>query len=188
MRFVTSYLVIEVGVLTERWSALAAAAPSQDELSTIAIFREMSRGVVHVTAMSARQAEPDGEGGARRRWYRLCFFDHPGHLLTVYHVVKGHQKILAILATGEEFVASVVGRSDEFDVALLRIEAPRTLLFPLTLGESTRRAEGDGHRQRLRSAQLVVGRRHQCARQNPARRGDRPSGRVHPDERGHQSG
>jgi hypothetical protein len=79
VRFVTSYLVIGVGVLTARWSALAAAAPSQDELSTIAIFREMSRGVVHVTAMSARQAEPDGEGGARRRWYRLCFFDHAGH-------------------------------------------------------------------------------------------------------------
>jgi S1-C subfamily serine protease len=113
------------------------AAPSEDELNTIAVFRNTSRGVVHVTAMSAQQAESDGKGepGAVGTGFVL---DHVGRVLTAYHVVKGRQKILATLATGEEFVASVVGRSDEFDVALLRIEAPRTLLFPLTLGDSTR--------------------------------------------------
>ena len=93
MRSVASCIVIGLAVLSASRCALVVAAPSPDELNTIRIFREASRGVVHVTAMSARQAEPDGEGGARRRWYRLCFFDHPGHLLTVYHVVKGHQKI-----------------------------------------------------------------------------------------------
>ena len=137
MRTVASCIGIGVGVLAASWPALVVGAPSHDELTTIEIFREASRGVVHVTAMSAQQAESDGKGepGAVGTGFVL---DHAGRVLTAYHVVKGRQTILATLATGEEFVASVVGRSDEFDVALLRIEAPRTLLFPLTLGDSTR--------------------------------------------------
>jgi S1-C subfamily serine protease len=137
VRSVASCIVIGLAVLSASRCALVVAAPSPDELNTIEIFREASRGVVHVTAMSSPQEESDakGEPAAVGTGFVL---DYAGRVLTAYHVVKGRQKILATLATGEEFVARVVGRSEEFDVAVLRIEAPGTLLYPLKLGDSTR--------------------------------------------------
>jgi len=128
---------IGFGVLAAALPALVGAAPSQDELNTIAVFRDASRGVIHVTAMSVGPAGSADESG-RTSVGTGFVLDHAGRLLTAYHVVKDRQRILATLPTGEEFVASVVGSSDEFDVALLRIDAPRELLFPLKLGDSTR--------------------------------------------------
>ena len=124
-----------IAVAAASFSAPAIAVPSEDELNTISVFRNTSRGVVHVTTTSAPAS---GDDKRRARVGTGFVLDQVGHLITAHHVVKGRQTILATLPTGEEFVASVVGRSDEFDVALLRIDAPRTLLFPLTLGDSTR--------------------------------------------------
>lgn len=137
MRSAASCLGIGFGLLAAALPALVGAAPSPDELNTIAVFREASRGVVHVTAMSML---PPGSTDERGRTGVGTGFvlDHAGRLLTAYHVVKDRQKILATLPTGEEFVASVVGSSEEFDIALLRIDAPRRSLFPLKLGDSTR--------------------------------------------------
>lgn len=137
MHSVVARIGIGFGVLAAALPALVGAAPSQDELNTIAVFRDASRGVIHVTAMSVGPAGLADE--SRRTSVGTGFvLDHAGRLLTAYHVVKDRQRILATLPTGEEFVASVVGSSDEFDVALLRIDAPRELLFPLDLGDSTR--------------------------------------------------
>lgn len=137
MRSVASCIGIGFGVLAASLPTLVGATPSQDELNTIAVFRDASRGVVHVTAIAMGPAGSAGEGG-RTAVGTGFVLDYSGRLLTAYHVVKDRQRILATLPTGEEFVASVVGSSDEFDVALLRIEAPRMLLFPLRLGDSTR--------------------------------------------------
>jgi S1-C subfamily serine protease len=115
----------------------AGAAPSEDEQNTISVFRDASRGVVHVTATSV---PPPGSTDERGRTSVGTGFvlDHAGRLLTAYHVVKDRQRVLVTLPTGEEFVASVVGSSDEFDIALLRIDAPSRSLFPLKAGDSTR--------------------------------------------------
>lgn len=137
MRSVASCVGIGCGVLAASLPALFGAAPSQDELNTIAVFRDASRGVVHVTAISMGSPGSAVESG-RTAVGTGFVLDHDGRLLTAYHVIEGRQRILATLPTGDEFVASVVGSSDEFDIALLRIDAPRELLFPLKLGDSTR--------------------------------------------------
>lgn len=137
MRPVVARIGIGFGVLVAALPGLVGAAPSQDELNTIAVFRDASRGVVHVTAVSMGPPGSAVEGG-RAAVGTGFVLDHDGRLLTAYHVVKDRQRILATLPTGDEFVASVIGSSDEFDVALLRIDAPRELLFPPKLGDSTR--------------------------------------------------
>ncbi len=137
MRAVASCSGIGFAVLAAALTAPVGAAPSQDELNTIAVFRDASRGVVHVTAISMQAPGSAGESG--RTGVGTGFvLDHAGRLLTAFHVVKDRQRILATLPTGEEFVANVVGSSAEFDIALLRIDAPPSLLFPLKNGDSTR--------------------------------------------------
>jgi S1-C subfamily serine protease len=137
VRSAASCIGIGAAVLAAALPALVGAAPSQDELNTIAVFRDASRGVVHVTAMSMQAPGSAGESG--RTGVGTGFvLDDAGRLLTAYHVVKDRQRIVATLPTGEEFVATVVGSSEEFDVALLRIDAPQRVLFPLRLGDSTR--------------------------------------------------
>lgn len=137
MRSVASCTGIVFVMLAAALPALVRGAPSLEELNTIAVFRDASRGVVHVTAMSTLSPGSTGESG-RTSVGTGFVLGYAGHLVTAYHVVKGRQRIVARLSTGEDFVASVVGSSDEFDVALLRIDAPRKSLFPLTLGDSTR--------------------------------------------------
>ncbi len=137
MRSAVTRTRIGFGMLAASLPALVGAVPSQDELNTIAVFRDASRGVVHVTAMAMGPAGSAGESG-RTAVGTGFVLDHAGRLLTAYHVVKDRQRVLATLPTGEEFLARVVGSSDEFDVALLRIDAPREFLFPLKLGDSTR--------------------------------------------------
>ena len=123
-----------VAVFTASLSAPAIAAPSEDELNTISVFRNTSRGVAHVTAMAVQPSEGDkGRAGVGTGFV----LDQVGHLITAHHVIKDRKKIVVTLPTGEDFVASIVGSSEEFDVALLRIDAPRKLLFPLRLGDST---------------------------------------------------
>jgi S1-C subfamily serine protease len=123
-----------VAVFTASLAAPTIAAPSEDELNTISVFRNTSRGVAHVTATAAQAPEGDkGRAGVGTGFV----LDQVGHLITAHHVVKDRKTIVVTLPTGEDFVASIVGSSDEFDVALLRIGAPRELLFPLRLGDST---------------------------------------------------
>jgi S1-C subfamily serine protease len=123
-----------IAVVTASFSVPTIAALSEDELNTISVFRDTSRGVVHVTTTSKL-----GSGAEKGRASVGTGFvlDHVGHLITAHHVVKDCKEIIVTLPTGQDFVASIVGSSDEFDVALLRIAAPRELLFPLKLGDST---------------------------------------------------
>jgi S1-C subfamily serine protease len=105
-----------------------------DELNTIAVFRDASRGVVHVTTRTKPLADASsGRGGVGTGFV----LDQAGHVVTAYHVIEDREEILITLPSGERYIGRVVGTSSEFDVALLHIDAPRSLLMPLKLGDST---------------------------------------------------
>ena len=113
----------------------ARAVAGLDELNTIAVFRDASRGVVHVTTRTKPLPNAaSGPGGVGTGFV----LDQEGHVVTAYHVVEGRDDILATLPSGERYVARVVGTSRGYDVALLRIDARRSQLVPLKLGDSTR--------------------------------------------------
>lgn len=58
-----------------------------------------------------------------------------GYILTNHHVIKDADQIQVKLADGEELPANVVGSDEQYDLALLKIEAKKKLT-PATLGDS----------------------------------------------------
>jgi S1-C subfamily serine protease len=154
-------LLMMVLVCSDAWAGVGL-----DELNTIAVFREASRGVVHVTTRTKPLNAASGLGGVGTGFV----LDHEGHVVTAYHVVEGRDEILATLPSGERYVARVVGTSREYDVALLRIDARQGQLVPLKLGDSTGLQVGQKV-QWVWPSQLAVCRGRQRAGQDPARRG-----------------
>lgn len=61
--------------------------------------------------------------------------DRQGHIVTNFHVVEGAQKVNVTL-NNKDYEAKVVGADAEYDIAVLKIEAPAAELFPITLGNS----------------------------------------------------
>ena len=61
--------------------------------------------------------------------------DPRGYILTNHHVVDGVRRINVTLNTGEAYIAQIVGRDRETDLAVIRIHAPRALPV-ITIGTS----------------------------------------------------
>jgi len=61
-----------------------------------------------------------------------------GHILTNFHVVDGADQITVTLFDGKDYPARLVGKDPVNDVAVVKIEAPPEVLFPVTFGDSSR--------------------------------------------------
>lgn len=68
--------------------------------------------------------------------------DPRGYIVTNAHVVADASRITIKLDSGEEYNASVVGADEETDIAVLKIEAGKTLPF-LAFGDSRKARVGD---------------------------------------------
>ena len=62
--------------------------------------------------------------------------DLDGHIVTNHHVIAGSDLASVTLFEGDPFPAQVVGVDPQNDIAILKIDAPRELLYPVTLGQS----------------------------------------------------
>ena len=63
--------------------------------------------------------------------------DTDGHVLTNYHVIEDAQRILVTLYNGESYDAEPIGVDPINDIAIIRLDVPKELLFPVTLGDSS---------------------------------------------------
>jgi S1-C subfamily serine protease len=64
--------------------------------------------------------------------------DQAGHILTNWHVVANARNIGITLFNGETYEATVVGYDPPNDIAIIKIEAPKNVLFPITMGDSSK--------------------------------------------------
>jgi S1-C subfamily serine protease len=108
-----------------------------EERVNIAVYEKVNRSVVNITTRLTRPEmlfllEPPSEGAGSG-----SILDYEGHILTNYHVIEGAQEIRVTLFNGQTFEAGLIGADPVYDTAVLRIEAPRELLFPLELGDSS---------------------------------------------------
>jgi S1-C subfamily serine protease len=109
---------------------------SQEEKANIDVYENFNRSVVNIDTKSNRTdmwflgAEPDEGSGSG--WV----LDREGHIVTNYHVIAGSDYISVTLFEGDPFPAKVVGADPANDIAVLQINAPDELLFPVRLGES----------------------------------------------------
>lgn len=62
--------------------------------------------------------------------------DRDGHVLTNAHVIENASSVEVTLAGGQSYPAEVVGQDREHDIAVLKIDAPKSELVPLEIGKS----------------------------------------------------
>lgn len=109
-----------------------------DERNTIEVFKNNSPSVVYVTSTALRRSLfslnaveiPQGTGSG-------FVWDQEGRIVTNYHVISDANTVRITMADNSTWKAILVGASPDKDIAVLQINAPKNLLQPITIGEST---------------------------------------------------
>lgn len=115
-------------------------AATGDGVTIGEIYSRASRGVVEITVVSGGSTLGDP---ARREQGSGFVIDDAGHIVTNHHVVSSGGSISVSLWNGRTFEATLVGADRSTDLAVVRIDAPRSLLAPLRLADSSEVAVGD---------------------------------------------
>ncbi len=105
------------------------------ERATIDLFRGASPSVVFITSLAVRRdifrlnifTVPQGTGSG-------FVWDHDGHIVTNFHVIRGADAARVTLADQSTWDAKLVGAAPEKDLAVVRIGAPASRLHPIRVG------------------------------------------------------
>jgi len=107
-----------------------------DEKATIALFKQSSRSVVHITTLAAARdfgfnlvEVPQGTGSG-------FIWDEKGHIVTNFHVARGADQWKVTLADQSTWDAVPIGGWPDVDLAVLRIDAAADRIQPLLVGTS----------------------------------------------------
>jgi S1-C subfamily serine protease len=114
--------------------AIADPTVATDEQNNIEIYHAVSPGVVNITNRGYQEnfwgvfpSEGSGSGS---------IIDEKGDILTNYHVIQGASQ-LEVQVENDKFPATLVGSDRDNDLAIIRIEAPKSYrLTPVRLGSS----------------------------------------------------
>ena len=71
-------------------------------------------------------------------------YDTAGHVITNEHVVEGANSISVRFWNGAAYKATLVGTDPSTDVAVIKVDAPASMLHPLELGNSSAIQVGQG--------------------------------------------
>jgi len=111
---------------------------AEDEKSTIELFRQVSPSVTYITSIALRRDYfslrameiPQGTGSG-------FVWDANGYIVTNFHVIKDTQAAPQVtLADHSTYKAQVVGVAPDKDLAVLKIDAPKSLLPAIAIGTS----------------------------------------------------
>ena len=144
---------------TEVSTALAPAPVPQQAVQHAAagggltvdqIYKADGPGVAFVQSTQAPKAptpfNPFGGSGGGTATGSGFVIDHQGHILTNAHVVNGASKVEVTLGrkdTSSPIPATVVGKDESTDIAVLKVDAPANDLHPISLGDSSQVNVGD---------------------------------------------
>lgn len=112
---------------------------AQDESATIELFRAASPSVVHISTTETvydswrlRPLEiPQGEGSG-------FVWDDRGYIVTNYHVIREASRAYVFLEeSSTPYEARYVGGNSDCDIAVIKIDPPRSGLRSLLVGSST---------------------------------------------------
>jgi putative serine protease PepD len=129
-----------------RSSSSASSGGSSTGLDAKAVYASASTGVVDITATGAGapSAGPFGRGSSQSTATGSGFVvDGKGNIVTAAHVVDGATSIKVTFSDGTTRTATLAGRDDATDVAVLKVDASGLTLHPLTLGSSAALRVGD---------------------------------------------
>ncbi|MBI4732008.1 MAG: trypsin-like peptidase domain-containing protein [Chloroflexi bacterium] len=95
---------------------------TQQEERLTSIYEQFSPGVVSILTSTSQ-----GSG-----WV----YDSDGHIVTNNHVVEGETRVEVDFASGYKTYGDVIGTDAYADLAVIKVDAPASELFPLPLGDS----------------------------------------------------
>ncbi len=137
--------VLALWILRSRWQPPPAEPRAitprgdlaADEQSMIALFRQASPAVVHITTLAVRQDAfsldvmqiPQGTGSG-------FVWDAAGHVVTNYHVIQEADAATVTMSDHSTWKAHLVGAYPDKDLAVLRVDAPSASLHPIPIGTS----------------------------------------------------
>jgi S1-C subfamily serine protease len=100
------------------------------------IYEDASKAVVELAASSGLGSQSGAQGSG-------FVYDNDGHVVTNQHVVAGASRVSVSFWNGAERSATVVGTDPSTDLAVLHVDASRSLLEPLRLASSSTVRVGD---------------------------------------------
>ena len=132
---------VDSASLNDPRGAVRAVSPRGDlasaEKAVIALFRQASPSVLHITAISVQRdlftlnlyQIPEGTGSG-------FVWDHSGNIITNFHVIQNADVAQVTLGDQTTWKARRVGVAPDKDIAVLRIDAPTNRLQPIPIGTS----------------------------------------------------
>ncbi|MBR4751417.1 MAG: trypsin-like peptidase domain-containing protein [Thermoguttaceae bacterium] len=111
-----------------------------EERVGVEIYAKRNKSVVNVSTLETKthqffQETAEGCGSG-------IVINKAGVILTNYHVVGTASKIDITLFNGETYPAGLIGVDPNTDVALVKIDAPESDLFPIEFGDSSKALVG----------------------------------------------
>jgi putative serine protease PepD len=127
-------------------STSATTDTSSTSLNASAVYAGVSAGVVEIaaTGTSSAQSGPLGQGSSPSTATGSGFVtDAKGNIVTAAHVVDGASSIKVTFSDGTTRTATLLGKDDATDVAVLKVDPSGLTLHPLKLGSSGSLGVGD---------------------------------------------
>jgi putative serine protease PepD len=112
-------------------------------LSVSDIYQRTQKGVVEITVTTSQSTNPFGGEQTQQAQGSGFVYDSNGRIITNQHVVEGATSISVRFWNGKTYKAEVVGSDPSTDLAVIKVDAPASVLTPLTLADSNAVAVGD---------------------------------------------
>ena len=109
---------------------------SNSTLTAAQIYSNTHKSVVEITVGSV-QVDPFGGEQQQRGQGSGFVIDSDGHIVTNDHVVEGADSVSVRFWNGDTYKAKVVGTDASTDLAVIKVDAPDSVLHPLTVGDSS---------------------------------------------------
>jgi putative serine protease PepD len=111
-------------------------------LSASQIYERANPSVVEITA-SGTSSAPFGGSEQQQALGSGFVYDAEGHIVTNEHVVDGADSVSVRFSNGSRYNARVVGTDPSTDLAVLKVDAPASVVRPLRLADSSDVVVGD---------------------------------------------
>jgi putative serine protease PepD len=112
-------------------------------LSVSDIYQRTQKGVVEITVTTSQSTNPFGGQQTQQAQGSGFVYDSNGRIITNQHVVEGATSISVRFWNGKTYKAELVGSDPSTDLAVIKVDAPASVLTPLTLADSNAVAVGD---------------------------------------------
>lgn len=111
---------------------------SPEEQNNVRIYQESNRAVVNITTRGVQQDDVFMMAVPREGSGSGAVLDKQGHIVTNYHVIEDARQIVVNLYDGSSYPGELVGVDPNNELAVLRIKAPESKLFPIRWGDSSK--------------------------------------------------